>query len=455
MKKRSKMLLSLFLSTIMVFSVVPSTVFAEPAHEETPAVQENTTEAVQDNTNTNEAEDPATEDSVTEDDATEATTDSSNTDNDAVAQTDNDENKVTISGITIQTPVIQFEGANAAVAEQLTKDVEIDEEDPAIQSLREALGDLEMVGGEAGTESNESNISTADLYEADEQAETKKLTEDQINTVVGMYQQYLNQWSANANVLGVQNPFFLDFNDDTDGLGILGQMLALDGKSVQDIRDGKVSYDDLTGMIFTFTYGDKLGIKYYGPDVTNARDEALAAVTASGAQTKAQKLLVLNDWLAHNNTFDMSYIMNSGKESDDDKPMIAKDPQKQEHEGEVYDEIYKVYEPQIKQNFHDQIYAGIKQDLLVKFYKNAIAQTLVKAGQSEEDANAYVEANKEAIEKDPEAFVKKNLPDAAEPLKQEADKFIKNAEEKGVEVEGVTKTVEQLTQQQLDSDDPA
>ena len=456
MKKRSKMLLSLFLSTIMVFSVVPSTVFAEPAHEETPAVQENTTEAVQDNTNTNEAEDPATEDSVTEDDATEATTDSSNTDNDAVAQTDNDENKVTISGITIQTPVIQFKGANAAVAEALTKDIKIDESDPAIQSLREALGDLEMVGGEAGTESNESNISTADLYEADEQAETKKLTADQINTVVGMYQQYLNQWSANANVLGVQNPFFLDFNDDTDGLGILGEMLALDGKSVQDVRDGKVSYDDLTGMIFTFTYGDKLGIKYYGPDVTNARDEALAAVTASGAQTKAQKLLVLNDWLAHNNTFDMSYIMNSGKESDDDKPMIAKDPQKQKHEDEVYDEIYKVYEPQIKQNFHDQIYAGIKQELLVKFYKNAIAQTLVKAGQSEEDANAYVEANKEAIEKDPEAFVKENLQDAAEPLKQEADKFIKNAEEKGVEVsEGVTMTVEQLTQQQLDSDDPA
>ena len=457
MKKRSKMLLSLFLSTIMVFSVVPSTVFAEPAHEETPAVQENTTEAVQDNTNTNEAEDPATEDSVTEDDATEATTDSSNTDNDAVAQTDNDENKVTISGITIQTPVIQFKGANAAVAEALTKDIKIDESDPAIQSLREALGDLEMVGGEAGTESNESNISTADLYEADEQAETKKLTADQINTVVGMYQQYLNQWSANANVLGVQNPFFLDFNDDTDGLGILGEMLALDGKSVQDVRDGKVSYDDLTGMIFTFTYGDKLGIKYYGPDVTNARDEALAAVDALGDDaTTAQKLLVLNDWLAHNNTFDMSYIMNSGKKSDDDKPMIAKDPQKQKHEDEVYDEIYKVYEPQIKQNFHDQIYAGIKQDLLVKFYKNAIAQTLVKAGQSEEDANAYVEANKEAIEKAPEAFVKKNLPDAAEPLKQEADKFIKNAEEKGVEVsEGVTMTVEQLTQRQLDSDDPA
>lgn len=477
MKKRSKMLLSLFLSAMMVFSVVPSTVLAETAPEETPAVQENPTEAVQDNTNTNEAEDPATEDSVTENDATEATTDSSNTDNDAVAQTDTDENKVTISGITIQTPVIQFEGANAAVAEQLTKDVEIDEEDPAIQSLREALGNLEMVGGEAGTESNESNISTADLYEADEQAETKKLTEDQINTVVGMYQQYLNQWSANANVLGVQNPFFLDFNDDTDGLGILGQMLALDGKSVQDVRDGKVSYDDLTGMIFTFTYGDKLGIKYYGPDVTNARDEALAAVTASGAQTKAQKLLVLNDWLAHNNTFDMSYIMNSGKKSDDDKPMIAKDPQKQKHEDEVYDEIYKVYEPQIKQNFHDQIYAGIKQNLLVTFYENAIQdavykQALAKAADPEnptdaekqaaqEQAKAYVEQHKTDIDKDPDAFARTNFgDDAADQLKEQADAFIKDAEENGVEADpenapGVKVTVEQLTQRQLDSDDPA
>lgn len=56
----------------------------------------------------------------------------------------------------------------------------------------------------------------------------------------------------------------------------------------------------------------------------------------------------------------------------------------------------------------------------------------MKAGQSEEDANAYVEANKEAIEKDPEAFVKENLPDAAEPLKQEADKFIKMLKKKAL-----------------------
>ncbi len=463
MKKRSKMLLSLFLSAMMVFSVVPSTVLAETAPEETPAVQENTTEAGQDNTNTNEAEDPATEDS-----ATEATTDSSNTDNDAVAQTDTDENKVTISGITIQTPVIQFEGANAAVAEQLTKDVEIDEEDPAIQSLREALGDLEMVGGEAGTESNESNISTADLYEADEadgQAETKKLTKEQIDTVVKQYQNYLNQWSANANVLGVQNPFFLDFNDDTDGLGILGQMLALDGKSVKDVRDGKVSYDDLTGMISTFTYGDKLGIKHYGPDVTKARDEALAAVAASGAQTKAQKLLVLNDWLAHNNTFDMSYIMNSGKKSDDDKPMIAEKPQPQEHEKEVCEAIKADYTDSLTKNFHDQIYAGIVNNIRNKYYEGAIQNIKYQQllGKSENEATedekteaknkaeTYVNENKETIEKDPDAFVRSNFGgETADQIKQGADAQVKEAEEKGVAQDPSKPdekyTVEQMTQ---------
>ena len=459
MKQGFKRIVSMALIASMIATMAPSTAWAASV-DNTDAAQ------VEAQTAADEEVAPAAE-SAAETEAVEVQTETEPAATEETeAQTETEETEIQTETEETETPVysigdinINFQGANAAVAEQMTKDVEIDEEDPAIQSLRKALEEVEIVGGEAGTESNESNISTADLYEADEadgQAETKKLTKEQIDTVVKQYQNYLDQWSANANVLGVQNPFFLDFNDDKDGLGILGEMLALDGKSVQDVRDGKVSYDDLTGMIFTFTYGDKLGIQYYGTDVETGRKEALAAVDASGAQTKAQKLLVLNDWMAHNNTFDMSYIMNSGKETDDDKPMIAENPQKQEHEEEVYDEIYKVYEPQIKQNFHDQISAGIKQDLLVKFYKNAIAQTLVKAGQSEEDANAYVEANKEAIEKDPEAFVKENLPDAAEPLKQEADKFIKNAEEKGVEVsEGVTMTVEQLTQQQLDSDDPA
>lgn len=480
MKKKKTQLLGIVLSAAMLATSVPAPVYAEPtdnvAEEEdsdAAAVQETTDEA-------DAVADDATDDSTAADDATPEEADEQDTADEADAQAaEEGDNEVKVDGgYTISIPTINFQGANAAVAEQMAKDVEIDESDPAIQSLRKALEEVEIVGGEAGTESNESNISTADLYEADEadgQETTQKLTDEQIDTVVKQYQNYLNQWADNANVLGVQNPFFLDFNDDTDGLGILGEMLALDGKTVQDVRDGKVKYDDLTGMIFTFTYGDKLGIEYYGKDVTNAREEALAAVTASGAQTKAQKLLVLNDWLAHNNTFDMSYIMNSGKESDDDKPMIAKDPQKREHEDDVYNAIYEVYEPQIKQNFHDQIFAGIENDLRTQFYEKAIQQAVYEQalGKAEseatdeekaaakEQAEGYIKQNKEAIDKDPDGYVRTNFgEDAANQMKTKADAFIKDAEENGVEVDpenapGYKMTVEQITQQQLESDDPA
>ena len=480
MKKKKTQLLGIVLSAAMLATSVPAPVYAEPtdnvAEEEdsdAAAVQETTDEAYA-------VADDATDDSTAADDATPEEADEQDTADEADAQAaEEGDNEVKVDGgYTISIPTINFQGANAAVAEQMAKDVEIDESDPAIQSLRKALEEVEIVGGEAGTESNESNISTADLYEADEadgQETTQKLTDEQIDTVVKQYQNYLNQWADNANVLGVQNPFFLDFNDDTDGLGILGEMLALDGKTVQDVRDGKVKYDDLTGMIFTFTYGDKLGIEYYGKDVTNAREEALAAVTASGAQTKAQKLLVLNDWLAHNNTFDMSYIMNFGKESDDDKPMIAKDPQKQEHEDDVYNAIYEVYEPQIKQNFHDQIFAGIENDLRTQFYEKAIQQAVYEQalGKAEskatdeekaaakEQAEGYIKQNKEAIDKDPDGYVRTNFgEDAANQMKTKADAFIKDAEENGVEVDpenapGYKMTVEQITQQQLESDDPA
>lgn len=480
MKKKKTQLLGIVLSAAMLATSVPAPVYAEPtdnvAEEEdsdAAAVQETTDEA-------DAVADDATDDSTAADDATPEEADEQDTADEADAQAaEEGDNEVKVDGgYTISIPTINFQGANAAVAEQMAKDVEIDESDPAIQSLRKALEEVEIVGGEAGTESNESNISTADLYEADEadgQETTQKLTDEQIDTVVKQYQNYLNQWADNANVLGVQNPFFLDFNDDTDGLGILGEMLALDGKTVQDVRDGKVKYDDLTGMIFTFTYGDKLGIEYYGKDVTNAREEALAAVTASGAQTKAQKLLVLNDWLAHNNTFDMSYIMNSGKESDDDKPMIAKDPQKQEHEDDVYNAIYEVYEPQIKQNFHDQIFTGIENDLRTQFYEKAIQQAVYEQalGKAEseatdeekaaakEQAEGYIKQNKETIDKDPDGYVRTNFgEDAANQMKTKADAFIKDAEENGVEVDpenapGYKMTVEQITQQQLESDDPA
>ena len=199
MKQGFKRIVSMALIASMIATMAPSTAWAASV-DNTDAAQ------VEAQTAADEEVAPAAE-SAAETEAVEVQTETEPAATEETeAQTETEETEIQTEAEETETPVysigdinINFQGANAAVAEQLTKDVEIDEEDPAIQSLREALGDLEMVGGEAGTESNESNISTADLYEADEQAETKKLTEDQINTVVGMYQQYLNQWSANAN----------------------------------------------------------------------------------------------------------------------------------------------------------------------------------------------------------------------------------------------------------------
>ena len=483
MKQGFKRIVSMALIASMIATMAPSTAWAASV-DNTDAAQ------VEAQTAADEEVVPAAE-SAAETEAVEVQTETEPVATEETeAQTETEETEIQTETEETETPVysigdikINFQGANAAVAEQLTKDVEIDESDPAIQSLRKALEEVEIVGGEAGTESNESNISTADLYEADEadeQETTQKLTKDQINTVVGMYQNYLNQWAANANVLGVQNPYFLNFNDDNkDGLGILGEMLALDGASVQDVRDGKYTYDELTGMIITFLYGDQLGINYYDDDVIQARKDALAAVDASGAQTKAQKLLVLNDWLAHENTFDMSYIMNSGK-SDDEKPMVAEesDPDREKLEKKVNDDVVAAYEPQVRQNFHDNIFAQIEDNLRNQFYENAIQQavyesTLKKIAAdsnnptdeekqtAQDQAKAYVKENKDAIDKDPDAYVRANFTDeAADGMKNQADAFIKDAEEKGVEVDpenapGVKMTVEELTQKQLESDDPA
>ena len=185
---------------------------------------------------------------------------------------------------------------------------------------------------------------------------------------------------------------------------------------------------------------------------------------ASGAQTKAQKLLVLNDWLAHNNTFDMSYIMNSGK-AENEKPMVAKNPQKQEHEKDVCDAIKADYTDSLTKNFHDQIYAGIVNNIRNKYYEGAIQNIKYQQllGKSEDEATedekteaknkaeTYVNENKETIEKDPDAFVRSNFGDeTADQIKQGADAQVKEAEEKGVAQDPSKPdekyTVEQMTQ---------
>ena len=375
----------------------------------------------------------------------------------AVAETDDSTNSALPSTFSISSAALGTMSVDAASV-QADADVAVANEvadtaaepnmnDPVVAAVADELGEVTV---------------------QDENGNQVALTEEQQQNVLGMFQQYLQQWTENANVLGVQLPFFLSYNDSKDDLGILGEMLALAGTSVDKVRSGEYSYDDLTGTIMNFMYGDKLGVQYYGDKVLAQAKDAMAAVEASGAQNEAQRLLVLNDWLAGVDSFDMSYIMNNGKDADK-RAMVAEDEQKPAHYDDVHQELYNAYKPQIEANFesqikdkvtqqfHDQIYEGIKTNLRAQYYEKAIPQVLIQSGKTEEEANAYIEANKAAIEKDPDGFVKENFPDAAEKLIAEADAFVKGAETDGIEVDpekapGYKMTVEDMTQQELNSD---
>ena len=440
MNQTWKRFLSLILALSMAFSLMVIPAYAAPEDEDAaaePAASADTT---------------AVADSEQEKDALPQTGDAEQAA--AVAETDDSANSVLPSTFSISSAALGTMSVDAASV-QADADVAVANEvadtaaepnmdDPVVAAVADELGEVTV---------------------QDENGNQVALTEEQQQTVLGMFQQYLQNWTENANVLGVQLPFFLSYNDSKDDLGILGEMLALAGTSVDKVRSGEYSYDDLTGTIMNFMYGDKLGVQYYGDKVLAQAKDAMAAVKASGAQNEAQRLLALNDWLAGVDSFDMSYIMNSGKDKDK-RAMVAEDEQKPAHYDDVHQELYNAYKPQIEANFesqiknevtktfHDQIYNGIVTNLRAQYYEKAIPQVLIQSGKTEEEAKAYIETNKAAIEKDPDGFVKENFPDAAEKLIAEADAFVKGAETDGIEVaEGVTMTVEQMTQQELNSDE--
>ena len=360
---------------------------------------------------------------------------------------------------------------NAAMIPEAEDDVDTDS--PVVSVVEEELGNMKVLN---------------------EDGESVALTEEQIQTVLYLYQQYLDQWKDNANLLGVQTPFFLQYNDKKDGLGALGEMLVLAGYTVDDVRSGKYSYDDLVGMIQNFYYADEYGLKFYSDAIAKSRDEVLELVKESGAETLVQKMLVINDWLAQIDTFDMSYIMNMGE---DEPIMKAQNPQKHEHYDEIYDAMYDLYEEQIRQQFHDQIYDGIVAQFRQQYYEGAIKQIVAEGYKSqvrqqvhdqymadnseatEDDADAaadaymeanaeqidkeasayadqYMEENADAISEDAAGFVEKNFgSEVAAQISAGADDFIKDAEENGVEVDpenapGVKMTIEDITKQQMD-----
>lgn len=418
MNQKFKRILSLFLSLLMGMSALPAYAAPEQAADQSST----TSQTAETNTETNKT---------------------------AAKQ------KISASGsITVGDEQVPFSmdesDINAAMVADNSEDTTVDTSDPAVKSVKKELKNIRVKSTKAdGTE------------------EKKKLTAEQQQQVLYMFQQYQDNWKANADVLGAQLPFYMQYNDKgEDGLGVLGEMLVLAGATVDAVRNGDYSYDDLTGTIMTFMYGDQLGVKYYGDTVRSKRDDAIKAVKASGAKTEYQKLLVLNDWLASQDTFDMSYIMNMGK---DTPTMAAENPKDPDHYQDVYDTLYASYKEQITNQFHDQIYAGVEADLRQKFYEKAIRQavyTQALGGKTDEtateeekaaaneQADTYMETNKDAISKDAAGFVKSSFgEEAAQQMSEQADAFIKDAEEKGVEVQtGVTMTVEQITQNSMAND---
>ena len=417
MNQKFKRILSLFLSLLMGMSALPA--YAAP---EQAADQSSTT-------------------SQTADTSTETTKPAT-------------KQKISASGtITVGDEQVPFSldesDVNAAMVADSSGDTEttVDTSDPAVKSVKKELKNIRVKSTKAdGTETK------------------KKLTAEQQQTVLYMFQQYQDNWKASADVLGSQLPFYMQYNDKgEDGLGVLGEMLILAGKTVDDVRNGDYSYDDLTGTIMTFMYGDQLGVQYYGDIVRSKRDEAMKVVKNSGAKTEYQKLLVLNDWLATQDMFDMSYIMNADKAT---PSMAAENPQPADHYQDVYDTLYASYKDQITKQFHDQIFDGIEANLRQNFYENAIQNIIYQQqlGKSEDEATdeekaaakqqaeAYVKTNKDAIDKDPDAFVKENFnEEVAQQLSEQADAFIKDAEENGVDVagDGNKVTVEQMTQNSM------
>ena len=339
-------------------------------------------------------------------------------------EADNTQADIGSLSITIETPLnsnITLNGteimaaADAAVAGVDTSQ-EVDTSEPSMQIVEAELDNITV------------------LDEAT--SEPVLLTEEQKAQALGMYQMYLDHWKKNADVLGVQMPFYLQYNDNEDGLGILGEMLVLAGLTVDDVRSGLYKFEDLTGMIMNFMYGDQLGVEFYGEAIRTRRDEAMQAVIDSGAETEYQKLLVLNDWLATINSFDMSYIMNAGGET---PVMMAQEATKHVHYDDVYDVLYADYTDQIKASFeaeirgevtkvfHDQVYEGIKGNFYKQYYEGYIANLGLGENESPTDEQ-----------------------------KAEADAFandaVATAEKDGVEVApGVTMTFEEMTQQELAS----
>ena len=319
MKNATKRFFSLLLAFVMVLSVVPMTAFAT------------------------ENEPVAKSEVIAGDDIVTITPDAA---------------PEGAEGEAVELPDFSFA---SSLAPTLLEGVTVDKEDVQIIAFESELGEVKVLNAEG---------------------DVTPLTEEQKATLVGLYQSYVDNRNANADVLGVQVPFFLSFNDNEDSLGALGEVLSLAGWTLDDVRAGVYTFDQLQGMLVIFLYTDVLGVQFYGEAIKAARDEALQAIKDSGAQTEAQKLLVLNDWMAEITIFDMPYIMGEDQ-------MQAETPVKHRYYDAVYDVMYDMYLESIEKTFRDKIVGGLKDAMMKEFYIGAIKQGVYDSAYSFNEEATY------------------------------------------------------------------
>lgn len=394
MKRRMKKLMSLLISVSMVFSVFTMPVYATSADgtESEQTVESETTET-EDNT-TGAAEETQPEETQPETTQPEETQPQTTTVEESFTTYTVNADDIDVSDVTTHGVVVDEE-------------VVVDENDPIMTTVEEELGNIKVLNDDG---------------------EPVPLTEEQIQSLLYIYQQYQNQWADNKNILGVQLPFFLNYNEDSeDGLGVMGEMLVLAGYSVEDVRAGKYKYDELMGMVQNFLYADEYALKFYTSDIENSRAAVVKEVEKSGAKTLVQKMLVINDWIAHNTNFDMAYIM---KDDDGNPIMVAEEPKEHEHYQDIYNDMYAMYKEQIKKQFHQAFYEGaIKQTV----YSQALGKSEDDATDEEKQAASqyaedYMTEHKEEISKDPEAFVESTFgSEAAEQFKAQEEVFMDTA----------------------------
>ena len=241
MKKRMKKLASLLLSVSMTFSMISFPVYATPADD-----TENETAVTTESPETEEPADAAgeTTEPVAEEQETTQPEPTNPDTTEPEAQQEEEQPTVTpieenFTGYTVHAEDIDVSGVTP-YSVPVEEDVTVDENDPVMSTIEEELQGMTVL---------------------DEEGKSVPLTEEQIQQVLSMWKDYQDQWAAKANVLGVQLPFFLSYNDsEKDGLGVLGEMLVLADVPIEDVRSGKYSFDDLMGMIQNFYYADKFGV---------------------------------------------------------------------------------------------------------------------------------------------------------------------------------------------------